>query len=100
MATVLERLDEHLAVANEHMARGNELMAENRQAFQDLRVELRQMSLRGERVARECIAELRDQRGVLQRQADEFREESRAQHRALFAIPDRLQGSGPSPAGA
>ncbi len=115
---LLDRIDDHMSRGNELMSRGNEIMIENRQAFQDLRVELRQMSLRGERVARECIAELRAQRGelggelVAQRgelgkPVDEvrdlrleLREETRAQHQALFAMIDRLQGGGPSTAGA
>jgi hypothetical protein len=135
-AEFLRRIDQHIAVANEHMARGNEhtargneLWAEARQGYadlhgsiDDLRVELRQTGLRGQRVAEWFAAEVRESRlereaDRLEREADrrereadrredrgvlrELVEESRAQRSALLAILDEIRGGGgPAAAGA
>jgi len=120
---VLRRLDEHMARGNEIMARGNEIMARNdktmargneimarydktmvgfqqtmsehHQAMQDIRFELTQMSMRGERVAQGFIDELQEHRGVLR----DLVAENGAQRQALFAILDQMRG-GPPPTGA
>lgn len=87
-AEFLRRIDQHIAVANEHMARGNEhtargneLWAEARQGYadlhgsiDDLRVELRQTGLRGQRVAEWFAAEVRESR--LEREADRLEREA------------------------
>jgi len=113
---ILRRLDEHAARGNEimarndkTMARSNEIMARNdktmvefrqamsehHQAMEDIRVELTQMSMRGERVAQGFIDELQEHRGVLL----DLVAENGAQRQALFAILDQMRGGQP-PAGA
>lgn len=63
--------------------------AEHEQAVQDVRYELKQMSMRGERVAQGFITVLQD-----------LVAESRARREALFAMIDQLRGDGPSAASA
>jgi hypothetical protein len=113
---ILRRLDEHAARGNEimarndkTMARGNEIMARNdktmvefrqamsehHQAMQDIRFELTQMSMRGERVAQGFINELQEHLGVL----SDLVAENGAERKALFAILDQMRG-GPSAASA
>jgi hypothetical protein len=102
---ILSRLDEHMARGNEHMARGNELMDELRQEmrlsrelherseamFADLRVFMREITLRVERGGREQVAVIR-----------ELREETRAQTQAILRVIDRMDRLDPggSAAGA
>ena len=110
----LRRIDRHIEVSNEHlaavkeyMARGNELMDENRRSIEDMRVELRQSSLRGQRVAEQFALEIRmvrkerleegpKNRAIL----DDLVAESRAGREAIFRILDELRGRGPGPAAA
>jgi len=83
------------------MAENRQALAEHHQAMEDIRFELSQMSLRGERVAREFIAELRENRGELRQLRLDHREESLAWRSALFAILDQLKGGGgPAASGA
>jgi CRISPR/Cas system CMR subunit Cmr4 (Cas7 group RAMP superfamily) len=133
----LRRIDGHLEVANEHMARGNEIMArsneimarsneimarndvifeetraalaQSRQSIDDMRVELRQTSMRGQRVAEQFEAEVRRSREQRAEERAEDRTllsdllaEGRAGRDALFVILDELRGRGrgPAPAGA
>jgi hypothetical protein len=70
-------------------AEHREAHAAHMQEMRDVRFELKQMSLRGERVAQGFITILQD-----------LVEESRAQRQALFAMIDQLKGDGPAPAGA
>lgn len=107
---LLRRFDKHLEIGANHVARGNELLArgnvlhersnalmgETRVALVDLQtamqgvgLELRQLSERGERVAREMVRALQD-----------LGAESRAQQQALFVVIDRLAGEGPAATGA
>lgn len=105
---ILRRLDDHLAVAKEHMARGDRLMAENRQSIEDMRDELRQTSLRGQRVAEQFAAEVRASRTERLEEGAKNRAvlrdllaESRAGRDALFVILDEIRGrGGPAAAGA
>ncbi|MGI8440072.1 MAG: YdeI/OmpD-associated family protein, partial [Thermoleophilaceae bacterium] len=90
-----------------HMERGNDLMDEvreeirltreevrlSREQHADLRVFIREASLRAERFTEGVLAELR----ALSAGQDDLREESRAQTQALLRVLDRL-GPGPSPA--
>jgi hypothetical protein len=106
----LRRFDRHLEIGSDHLARGsellalgnvlhersNELMSDNKaalaslgRAMQDVGIELRLMSERGERVAREMVAAMQD-----------LGAESRAQQQALFVVIDRLTGDGPTPGDA
>ena len=78
---LMERIDGH-------MERGNELMDQNRQAFEDLRTFLREMTLRQERIF-----------DRMARHLEELTEEQRAQRSALFRMLDRLDEGG-SAAGA
>ncbi len=77
----MERIDAH-------MERGNTLMDQNRQAFEDLRTFLRDMTVRQERVMGRMADHLAD-----------MTEEQRAQRTALFRILDRFDDGG-SAAGA
>jgi hypothetical protein len=102
----LRRIDGHLEVANEHMARGNDALDELRQSMEDMRVELRQTSLRGQRVAEQFAAEIRASREERIEEGRKYRDvlsdlaaESRAGRDALFRILDELKG-GPGPAAA
>lgn len=70
-------------------AEHREAHVQHMQEMRDVRFELKQMSLRGERVAQGFIKVLQD-----------LHEESRAQRQALFAMIDELKGGGPSTAGA
>jgi len=114
----LRRFDEHLVIGNDHLARGsehlargsellargnelhergNELMDENRRAFaahqqamQDIRLELKQMSLRGERIAQGYLR-------VLDDMSDQLRANTQA---VLSALDEFKRGDGPATAGA
>ncbi len=105
---ILRRLDDHLAVANEHMARTNEHMARGNELWAENRRELREMSIRLDRVTQAFLDELREQRiafrDEMQAQRDVLRDlvaESRAQRQGLLAVLDRLRdGGGPAAAGA
>jgi len=125
----LRRIDGHLEAAKEHMARSNEIMARSdetmaanrlafaearaelaglRQSSDDIRVELRQCSLRGERVAqrfeatvRHIYADIAKNREKDREALDSLLEEGRAGRAALFRILDELKGGqGPAAAGA
>jgi hypothetical protein len=104
----LRRIDGHLEVSKEHMARGNEALAELRQSMEDMRVELRQTSLRGQRVAERFDATVRfihadiiKDRAKDREALDDLLQEGRAGRAALFRILDELKGgSGPAAAGA
>jgi len=118
----LRRIDAHMARGNELMEQNRRAFEanrvafeENRTAFEDLRTFMRELNLRQEKVMREMslrqekvlgghenviremLAELREQRQMLQEGRREFVEESRAQRAALFRVLDRL-GGGDSPA--
>ena len=82
---------------NELHERGNELMDENRRAFaahqqamQDIRLELKQMSLRGERIAQGYLR-------VLDDMSDQLRANTQA---VLLALDEFKRGDGPATAGA
>ncbi|HUR84905.1 MAG TPA: hypothetical protein VMY78_06130 [Solirubrobacteraceae bacterium] len=125
----LRRLDGHIEATSETLAdlkdnltelkaqnaRGNELMEEFRRSQEDMRIELRQVSLRGQRVAEQFAAEVRASReeriqeGGKHRDAlaevsavlRDLRAESRAGRDALLHILDELRGrGGPAAAGA
>jgi hypothetical protein len=92
---ILARLDRHMERGTELMEANREAFERNREAFertrdaldrhddalQDLRIFIRDMVHRNERVWREVAAELKD-----------LRDERRAQLRGLFAVIDRLEG--------
>ena len=125
----LRRLDGHIEATRETMAdlknnltelkalnaRGNEHLEELRQSQDDMRIELRQVSLRGQRVAEQFAAEVRASRveriqeGAKDREERakdrealaDMRAESRAGRDALLHILDELRGrGGPAAAGA
>jgi hypothetical protein len=87
---------EAMARSDEQRVEFRQAMAEHREAMQDIRFELSQMSLRGERVAQGFIDELRLHRGVL----TDLVAENGAQREALFAILDEMRGGGPAAPGA
>jgi hypothetical protein len=103
----MERANFHMERGNRHMARGNELMDGvreeirlsreeirlSREQHADLRVFIREASLRAERFTEGILAELK----ALSAGQDDLREESRAQTQALLRVLDRL-GPGTSPA--
>jgi hypothetical protein len=107
------RGNENMVELREHMARGNILWAENREALSelrqsidDMRVELRQTSLRGQRVAEQFATEVRMARRERLEEGpktrailDDLLAESRAGRDAMFRILDELRG-GPGPAAA
>ena len=100
---LLIRIDRHLDTTSEHMRRGNELMEANRrafaethQAYQDLRVAIREINLRNERVMGDLSAQIRESTESMREFRVEMREEGRAERGALLAILDRL-GAGPAP---
>src|SRR5436189_2379207 len=101
-----QRFDQHLAISAGHLARSgellergnvlqeqsNELMSENRIALSELQVamqtvgsELREMSERGERVAREIVAALQDLRAETVAALQDLRAETVAGLRDLRA---------------
>ena len=97
------------------LARTNEILAEDRaarrreaeahgEALQDIRVELRQMSLRGERLAQGYLRALEDMSGVLEGMSGvlaDMSDQLRANTKAVLAMLDRFErGDGPAPAGA
>jgi hypothetical protein len=101
----MARGNDHMARGNEHMARGNELMedireemrlsrAEREQSkamFADLRVFMREITLRVERTGREQVEAIRD-----------LRAQTQAQTEALLRVIDRMDRLDPggSAAGA
>jgi hypothetical protein len=99
----MERTNLHLERSNLYMERGNELMGEIREEmrlsreqrarsdamFDDLKVFMRDITLRVERGGREMVAELR-----------ELREESRAPTQALMRMIDRMDRLDPPGAAA
>ena len=97
----LRRIDAELARTNaileeDRAARRREAEAHG-EALQDVRVELRQMSLRGERLAQGYLRALEDMSGVLEDMSDQLR----ANTRAVLAMLDRFErGDGPAPADA
>jgi len=102
-AEILTRIDRHLNTTTEYMRRGNELMEANRrafaethQAYQDLRIAIREINLRNERVLGDLSAQIRESTESMREFRLDMREEGRAQRGALLAILDRL-GAGPAP---
>jgi hypothetical protein len=117
----LRRIDGHIEVANEHMARGNEISARGsvifdetraalaglRESIEDMRVEMRQCNLRGQRVAEQFETEIRmarkerlEEGPKTRAKLDDLLAESRAGRDALFVILDEIRGRGPGPAPA
>jgi len=100
----LERIDAELARTNEILEQDRAARQRETEALQDVRVELRQMSLRGERLAQGCLRALEDMSGVLDNMSgvlEDMSDQLRANTRALLAMLDRFErGDGPAPAGA
>lgn len=102
----MERGNLHMERGNRHMERGNALMEEvreeirftreevrlSREQHADLRIFIRESSLRAERFTERVVAELQK----LSAGQDDLRGESRAQTKALLLVLDRL-GPGASP---
>lgn len=104
---------EFLRSIDARVARTNEILEEDRrerareqtsltQSLEDIRVELRQQSLRGERLAQghlrrleEMSEESKDRTAAIRDMADRIR----ANTRAVLSLLDE-RGGGPSPAGA
>jgi len=80
---------EIIAGARKAAEENREAFAEVRHDLKDVRFELSQMNMRGERVANNFIAILKD-----------LHDGSVAQREALFRIIDNLRGDGPAAAGA
>ena len=111
----LNRIDEHMARGNVLMERIRELLHEvseevrltreevrlSREQHADLRVFIREMTIRGERFTQGVVAELHELTESSRRHREETRrehldlwEESRAQSQAVLRLLDRL---GPEP---
>lgn len=83
-------------------------MAEHGSSLQDIRFEMRQMSLRGERIAQSYVRaieaitdELRANGQELRSELKEMSDETRANTQAVLRLLDRFDaGGGPAPAGA
>jgi hypothetical protein len=96
----LKRIDAELRtnkiLEEDRAARQREMTAHG-DALQDIRVELRQMSLRGERLAQGYLRALEDMSRVLEDMSDQLR----ANTRAVLSMLDRFErGDGPAAAGA
>ena len=103
---LMEEGNLHMERGNRHMERGNALMEEvreeirltreevrlSREQHADLRIFIRESSLRAERFTERVVAELQK----LSAGQDDLRGESRAQTKALLLVLDRL-GPGASP---
>jgi len=87
---ILERLDQHLAVANGHMARGNELMDEMRQLHVDTRQFMGDLMRRNEIVLDGFLQEAVKGRQIL----GDLHSESVAQRGAILALIDELREHG------
>jgi hypothetical protein len=74
---MLRRIDQHLARSNERMARGNELSDANRRAFEDLRVFLRDMTGRQERVMNALVEQVGRQTEQIGRQTEQIGRQNR-----------------------
>ena len=99
----LDTTSEHMRQGNEYMRQGNELMEANRrafaethQAYQDLRIAIREINLRNERVMGDLSAQIRANTESMRQFHREMNEESRAQRGALLAVLNRM-GAGPAP---
>ena len=92
------RLDEHLARGNELMEEIREEMRLSREMFADLRVFMRDITLRVERGGREQVRQMRELTDAVR----EDREENRAQTETLLRVIDRMDRLDPggSAAGA
>ncbi len=99
---------EFLRRIDAHMAHTNELLAEDRRTYEaiagahgealhDIRVEMRQMSLRGERLAQGYLRVLEDMSSGLEDMSDQVRANTQA---VLAALDAFKSGGGPATAGA
>jgi methyl-accepting chemotaxis protein len=105
---VLRRVEAEVARTNEILEQERvawkSQMAEHGSSLQDIRFEMRQMSLRGERIAQtyvRAIEELTDDIRENTRAVRDISDQVRANTQAVLRALDRFDaGSGPAPAGA
>ncbi|MDX6679153.1 MAG: hypothetical protein QOE31_3205 [Solirubrobacteraceae bacterium] len=105
---VLRRVEAEVARTNEILEQERvawkSQMSEHGSSLQDIRFEMRQMSLRGERIAQtyvRAIEELTDDIRENTRAVRDISDQVRANTQAVLRALDRFDaGSGPAPAGA